>query len=281
MANEQMRENWTIGAQGWVEHRDLFDGELEPFAVAVIDAAAPGPGDRVLDIGCGTGTLVARSIERGAEAVGVDISPGMIDGARRFHPQGTFLVADAQTDDLVPHGPFTTIVSRFGVMFFDDTAAAFANIRRSAAPGARLVFACWRSHEENAMFTLGTSMLLDQLDPPLPPYDADAPGPTALANPDRTRAALASAGWTDIDLAPLDAVLDYGKNGSDGVEERLTMVLNTNAGRLAQTRLEPELGPDGWSALLDQIRDELRQHRVDGRVQFTGATWLVTARNPD
>jgi SAM-dependent methyltransferase len=280
MANEQMRENWTLGAKGWVDHRDLFDGELEPFAVAVIDAAAPGRGDRVLDIGCGTGTLVARSIERGAEAVGVDISPGMIQGAEQFHPAGTFIVADAQTDDLAAHGPFTTVVSRFGIMFFDDTSAAFANIRHAADPDARLVFACWRSHEENAMFTLGTSVLLDRLDPPLPPYDVDAPGPTALANPDRTRAHLAAAGWTDISLEPFDAVIDYGSDGSDGVEERLTMVLNTNAGRMAQQRLEPELGPDGWAALLDEIRDELRQHRVDGRVQFPGSTWLVTARNP-
>lgn len=280
MANEQMRENWTAGAKGWVEHRDLFDGELEPFAVAVIDAAAPGPGDRVLDIGCGTGTLVARSIARGAEAVGVDISPGMIEGAQRFHPAGTFLVADAQTDDLAPHGPFTTIVSRFGVMFFDDSAAAFANIRRAAAPGARLVFACWRSHEENAMFTLGTSTLLAQLDPLLPPLDPCAPGPTALADPDRTRAFLEDAGWSEVDLVPCDAVLDYATEGSDGVEERLTMVLNTNAGRMAQTRLEPELGPEGWTGLLDQVRDELRRNRVDGRVQFPGATWLVSARNP-
>lgn len=280
MANEQMRENWTIGAKGWVEHRDLFDGELEPFADAVMQVAAPSPGDRVLDIGCGTGTLVARSIERGAEALGVDISPGMIEGAQGFHPQGSFLVADAQTDDLGAHGPFTTIISRFGVMFFDDTTAAFANIRRAAAPEARLVFACWRSHDENAMFTLGTSTLLARLDPPLPPLDPSAPGPTALADPDRTRQILVDAGWHDIDVTPFDAGLDYGRNGSDGVEERLTMVLNTNAGRMAQTRLEPELGPVGWAALLDEIRTELRSHQVDGRVQFPGATWLVTARNP-
>ncbi|HWJ98123.1 MAG TPA: methyltransferase domain-containing protein, partial [Acidimicrobiales bacterium] len=249
MANEQMRENWTLGAKGWVQHRDLFDGELEPFAVAVIEAAAPGPGDRVLDVGCGTGTLVARSVARGAEAIGVDLSPGMVEGAQQFHPEGTFLVADAQTDDLAGHGPFTTIVSRFGVMFFDDPTAAFANIRRAAAPGARLVFACWRSHEENAMFTLGTSTLLARLDPPLPVLDPAAPGPTALADPDRTRTILADAGWTDVGLVPCDAVLDYARNGGDGVEERLTMVLNTNAGRMAQTRLEPQLGPDGWAAL--------------------------------
>lgn len=281
MANEQMRENWTVGAKGWVEHRDLFDQELAPFAEAVIEAAAPGTGDHVLDVGCGTGTLVGRSIERGARAIGVDISPGMVEGAQRFHPEGTFLVADAQTDDLASHGPFTTVISRFGVMFFDDTEAAFANLRRATSEGGRLAFACWRSHDENAMFTLGTSLLLARLDPPPPPFDPDAPGPTALSDPDRIRAVLDHAGWTEIEIRPHDAVLDYGSEGTDGIEERLTMVLNTNAGRMAQARLEPELGPAGWSALLDEVRAELRDHLVDGRVQFNGATWLVTARNLD
>ena len=87
MANEQMREFWTDNAIGWVRHRALFDGELAPFADAVLAAAAPGPGDRVLDIGCGTGILVARSLDAGAEAVGVDISPVMVDGAAADLPE--------------------------------------------------------------------------------------------------------------------------------------------------------------------------------------------------
>jgi cell division protein FtsW (lipid II flippase) len=60
----------------------------------------------------------------------------------------------------------------------------------------------------------------------------------------------------------------------------LTMILGTSTGRIASTQLERDLGPDGWAALLDEVRAELRRHLVDGRVQFTGATWLVTARAP-
>lgn len=279
MANEQMREFWTTGAGGWVAHRDLFDAELAPFAEAVLDAADPGPGDRVLDIGCGTGVLVARSIEAGAAGVGVDISSAMIAGAKAAVPGAAFEVADAQTDDLAALGPFSTVVSRFGVMFFDDPTAAFANIRSATLPGGRLAFACWRGREENAMFTLGTDILLERLDAP-PPVFQGGPGPLAFADPDLVRSILAGAGWGDVQITAFDAVCDYGHDGSDGVEERLTMILDTGAGRHAQSQLESGLGADAWASLLDEVRDELRRHLVDGRVQFTGATWLVTARNP-
>jgi SAM-dependent methyltransferase len=280
MANEQMRDYWATGGEGWVAQKALFDSELAAFATVILDAADPGPGDRVLDIGCGTGIVVAEAVARGATGTGVDISPVMVDGARAHVPAATFAVADAQTDDLSPGGPFTKVLSRFGVMFFDDPTAAFANIRRAAAPGADLVFVCWRAPAENPMFSMGTSVLLDRMDPPPPPVDPTAPGPSSFADRSRVAAILDAAGWEQIAIEAFDAVCDYGHAGSDGVEERLTMVLNTGGGRLAQDQLEPALGPDGWAALLDEVRTELRRHLVDGTLRFNGATWLVTARNP-
>lgn len=280
MANDAMRALWTDHADGWVEHRELFDHELARFADELLARTAPGPGHHVLDVGCGTGVLVERATADGATAVGVDISPAMVAAARDRVPAASFLVADAQTEDLTGHGPFTTILSRFGVMFFDDPVAAFANIRSAAAPGADLVFACWRASDENPMFSMGTSVLLDRMDPPPPPPDPTAPGPSAFADPDRLRSILTGSGWGDVAIEAFDAVCDYGHDGSDGVEERLTMILNTGGGRMAQDQLEPALGPDGWAALLDEVRDELRSHLVDGTLRFNGATWLVTARNP-
>jgi len=280
MANEGMRDHWATSAVGWVEHKDLFDSELGAFADAVLAAARLGPKDRVLDIGCGTGTLLASAVAQGATGLGVDISTAMVEAARTLVPGASFEVADAQTDDLTAAGPFTKVVSRFGVMFFDEPTAAFTNIRRAAAPGASMTFACWRGADENQMFSLGTQVLLDRLDPPPPPPVPGAPGPLAFADPDRVRTILEAAGWSDIDIAPFDAVCDYGRNGTDGVEERLTMVLNTGGGRSVQAQLEPKLGPEAWASLLDEVRVVLRDNLVDGRVQFTGATWLVTARNP-
>lgn len=274
-----MHDLWNTGAEGWITHRALFDHEMAPFATAVVDAVAAAPGDRLLDVGCGTGAVLGLATGRGASGVGVDISVPMIAAARESLPDLSFVAADAQTTDLTPWGPFTGVVSRFGVMFFDDPVAAFANVRTAVAAGGRMAFVCWRGLDENPMFSLGTSVLVDRLDPPPEPPAPGAPGPTAFADPERVRTVLDAAGWDGVEVTPFDAVCDYSVEGSDGVEERLTMLLATTSGRSARRQLEPRLGPDGWAALLDEIRDELRRHAVGGSVRFTGATWLVTARN--
>ena len=280
MANERMRQVWTVGAEGWVAHRDLFEAELGRFADSLMDAVELGPDDRVLDVGCGTGALLERALEQGAVGVGVDISDKMVEAATALVPAASFVVADAQTDDLNALGPFTAVVSRFGVMFFDDPVAAFTNIRSAATPTATLTFVCWRGLDENPMFTLGTNVLLDRLDPRPGPAAPDAPGPAAFADPARVTSILETSGWSEVDITPVDVVCDYGLGGSDGVEERLTMILNTTIGWMARAQIEPQLGPEGWAALLDDIRAELRANLVDGSVKFTGATWLVKARNP-
>lgn len=280
MANDKMRDHWTTGAEGWVTHRDLFDAELAPFARAVLDAADIQAGQQVLDIGCGTGILLAAAAAAEAHGTGVDISPVMVDAARTLVPDATFVVADAQVDDLTALGPFDTVISRFGVMFFEDPIAAFANIRSATRSDGRLAFACWRSTEENAMFTLGTTMLMERMDPPRPPLPPRSPGPDAFAEREWIDEILTTSGWSDLAIEPFDAICAYGPPEGDGVEERLTMILSTMGGRIAQQQLEPRLGPEGWAGLLDEVRAELRRHLVDGRVQFTGATWLVTARNP-
>jgi len=277
MANEKMREYWSTGADGWVTHRRIFDAELAPFAEAVIAAIAPATGMRILDIGCGTGTLTEMAVARGATAVGVDIAPAMIAAATERVPSASFVVADAQTDDLAADGLFDAVMSRFGVMFFDDPVAAFANIGSAARPGAPLAFACWRSLEENPMFSLGTSVLLDRLAEPPAAMRPDAPGPMAFADADRTRSILDQAGWGSVDIAPFDTMIDYGE-GTDGIEDRLTMILGTSVGNLARQQLEPTMTSAEWEALLDDVRAELRRHLTDGRLQFPGATWLVTAR---
>ena len=172
------------------------------------------------------------------------------------------------------------MVSRFGVMFFDDPVAAFANILGAVAPAGELGFICWRGLEENPMFTLGTSVLLDHLEPTPPPPAAGVPGPLAFAEADRVRSILEQAGWVGIGVDAADVTCDYSRGGSDGVEERLTMVLNTTSGRAARAQLEPQLGPYRWAALLDDVRGELRERLVNGRVAFNGAGWLVTAHAP-
>jgi SAM-dependent methyltransferase len=282
VVNESMRQNWSEGAAGWVANEAVFDAVFAPVTAAILERAAPAAGQRVLDVGCGSGTLLAKCAAAGAEVVGVDIAEGMAAAARRRVPEATVLVADAQTTDLLdaaPGAPFDRVVSRFGVMFFEDPVAAFANLRRASAPGARLVFACWRSEEENPVFSIGTTVLVDRLDPKPEPSDPEAPGPTAFADRDRLDAVLAGSGWDQVRIDPLDFTFDFGFDGTDGVEERLTMIVSGGTGRFAREQLVPRIGEEGWEAVLDEVRTELRRHLVDGALRFPGAVWLVTAES--
>ena len=284
VANEQMRDLWTNRAgPAWFANHDIFEAVFTPVSGAVIAAAEPLADRVVLDVGCGTGVLSGLVADRGGSPVGADISTTMIEGARHRYPGLRFEVLDVQEADLtalVPEG-FDAVVSEFGVMFFDDPVAAFANMVAATRPRAALAFACWRSLAENQMFTLGTHLLADRLPEPSPPPNPFQPGPMAFADQDFLRRVLDAAGWVDIDIAPLDVNLYFGRNGSDGVEERLAVILSGSTGVLAAERLRPALGDEGWEALLDDVRDELRTSIVDGAVQFPGCVWMVRAAAPE
>ncbi|GAB2609501.1 class I SAM-dependent methyltransferase [Pseudactinotalea suaedae] len=277
--NEEMRRGWAESASGWVANERIVDHAFVPVTGAVLEAAQLGPTLRVLDVGCGSGTLLAAAVERGADAVGVDIAPGMAEAAQARVPGALVAVGDAQTDDLLAlagGGPaFDRVVSRFGVMFFSDPTAAFGNIRAATSPGGRLAAAVWRSAEENPVFTLGSGPLLERIEVPSPA--PGAPGPTALADPTRTRGVLEGAGWTAVEISPLDVTLDYGLDGSDGVEERLAVTLASGTGRIATAQLRPRMPDAEWAALLEAAREEIRAARVDGVVRIPGAVWVVTA----
>lgn len=282
MTNEAMRSNWATGAEAWVRNERIFDAVFTPFTSALLDVADMASARRLLDVGCGAGTLLAAAAEAGTEAVGLDISPAMVDAARRRAPSATVLTADAQTADLLamaPGSPFDLVVSRFGVMFFADPVQAFANIASAAAPRARLAFVCWRD-DDIEMFSLGLRPLLDRLDHPPTLPAPGAPGPLGLADADHIDHVLRRAGWTDVAIESVDGICDYSIDGTDGIEARLQVALSGTIGRAAQAELEPTLGQTGWEAALDEARSELGRHLVDGILRIPGHTWLVTATLP-
>ncbi len=272
MANELMRDHWTkYGGVSWVQHQRIFDQALAEFGDAAIAKLAVLPGERVLDVGCGYGTTASVLAATGATVTGVDISATMIDEARARVPTATFVVADAQTDRLT--GEFDAVLSRFGVMFFDDPVEAFTNIRASTAPGGRLVFVCWRSVAENPNFTAGTSIIAAAL-PTSAPADPHAPGPVAFADGERVHDILDRSGWIDIAVEPLDGSIRYATDDSDGVEERLAMILAGETGRL----MTEHLAPEDQERLVDEVRADLQSRVVDGELTLRGAVWLVSAR---
>ncbi|GAA3307843.1 class I SAM-dependent methyltransferase [Streptomyces cinereospinus] len=198
--------NGVVG-RNWVAAQDVLEGLFKPFEELLAEPV--GPGARVLDVGCGTGaTTVAAARRAGAEGgcVGVDVAEPMIEAARaRAGREGVparFVLADAATHPFAPGG-FDLVVSRFGVMFFDDFTGAFANLRRAARPGAELRLVVWRGPEDNPFMTTA-ERAAGPLLPGLPVRNVDAPGQFALARADRVRGILAGSGWTGAAIEPLD-----------------------------------------------------------------------------
>jgi SAM-dependent methyltransferase len=176
----------------------------------LVEAVPAGHGGRVLDVGCGTGgttVAVARRLGAEGECVGVDISGPMVEAARaraaREGARASFVRADAQDHAFEP-AAFDAVVSRFGVMFFEDPVRAFTNLRRAAKEGARLRFIVWRDLAQNPFMTTAERAAAPLL-PDLPERRPDAPGQFALSDSDRVRRLLEESGWAGIDIRPVDA----------------------------------------------------------------------------
>jgi SAM-dependent methyltransferase len=183
--------------------------------------------ERVLDVGSGAGiaALAAAHALSGGSVVGVDISRPLVEFATRRADREAvtnlgFVVADAQCDS-VAGGPFDAALSQFGVMFFDDPVAAFANIRRHMRSGGRLAFACWQPIERNPWFVghaIGEFLPM----PASPRPGVAPPGPFSLGDPDRRVAMLDAAGWSDIGRRPYEMAVPVEGNALfDGGQLRL------------------------------------------------------------
>ncbi len=205
----------------WVALQTKLDELYASLTTDAIAAAAPAANGHVLDIGCGCGATVLALAERvgpQGSVLGVDVSEPMLGLARRrvaAADQGRteLLLADASAQEFT-QASFDLAFSRFGVMFFDDPAPAFRNIRTALKPGGRLFFMCWRAFKENPFFAVphwaAKPHLPDQAEEKLPP---DAPGPFALADPDRLRAILHEAGFSGIAIEPRDAAIRLAGSG--------------------------------------------------------------------
>lgn len=278
--NAEQIEAWN-GATGakWVRYQDRLDRMLAPFGEAVVKAAAIRPGERILDVGCGCGatTLDAAALAGpSGRVLGVDISLPMVARARErgaaLGLDAAFSVADASLHDF-DAGAFDLLISRFGVMFFDEPAAAFANLHAALAKSGRLAFVCWRALPENPWLSMPLRAAIPLL-PPFEPMAPGAPGPFAFADADRVANLLAEAGFRDIRLTPFDAKLVLGAPGENPVEEALNQSLEIGP----ITRLLAEVSDDLRARVAGAVRDELARHLTADGVALGGATWIVTAK---
>jgi SAM-dependent methyltransferase len=270
--NAEQIEFWNgAAADTWVAQQERLDRQLDPLGRAALRALAPRPGEQVLDVGCGSGqtTLqLAEAVGPGGRVIGIDVSSQLLAAARRRNTlaQVTFERADAQTHAF--DQSFDAIYSRFGVMFFADPVAAFANLRRALKPDGRMAFVCWRAEASNPLMTVPMMAAMKHLPPLPPPQDPNAPGPFAFADSGRLARILDAAGFAAISMAPHDEPI--GGNDRAG-----TVELALQMGPLGRYLREH---PGRQAAIIDAVHDAIEPFIVDGIARIPSATWIVTAR---
>jgi SAM-dependent methyltransferase len=278
-ANREQTEHWNSAAGGghWVRNQARHDRMLEPFLTMMLGKAGITSGERVLDVGCGCGatTRAAASLAAPGAVTGIDLSAVMLarasDEARSAGlSNASFINADAQVHSFEP-ASFDVVVSRFGVMFFDDPAAAFGNLRRATKPGGRMIFASWQPMDANAWLLVPGAALAEHV--PLPePGSPDAPGMFALADPDRVRSILTGAGWTKVDVTPESTPMLIGGGGT--VDEVVEFLRGGSMARLALADADP--ATEGRA--LASLRSALVPYADSDGVRLGAGVWLVRAQ---
>ncbi|GAA3176674.1 MULTISPECIES: class I SAM-dependent methyltransferase [Streptomyces] len=275
VVNTEQAQAWN-GLEGahWARHQDRWNAINEGFNAPLLDAAAVTEAARVLDFGCGAGQttrLAALRAPRGS-ALGLDLSGPMLAEAReRARREGvanvSFVQGDAQVYAVEP-GAFDAAISRFGMMFFADPVAAFANIGRALRPGGRLAFICPADPRAN-----GWVAAIESLRGLLPLGDIGkpgAPGMFSLADPDHTRAVLTAAGFIGITVDQVRADGVWGESAADAAE----FLLGSGPGRHLLAGVDEAARERAHRTLTDHLR---AHEAADGTVRLRSTSWLVRA----
>lgn len=259
-------EQWARGAERWDAVNDGFNQPL-------LDAAAIAEADHVLDIGCGAGRTTRLAAERAGRgrALGLDLSGPMLERARdsalrEGRENVSFLQGDAQVHPFEA-GTFDVVISRYGMTYFTEPVAAFANLHRALRPGGRLAFICAAEAEANEW--LGAMASLDGILPLGGFGKPDTPGMFTLTEPDRIRTLLAESGFVEASVQRVEASGHWGADAEDAA----AFLLDSGPGR----HLLDQVGPAAQAEARLALTDALRAYEADGAVWLRSSAWLVTA----
>jgi SAM-dependent methyltransferase len=243
-----------------------YDEELRAHNERLRAAAAVRPGEDVLDVGCGAGQTTREAARAAApgRVLGIDIFADALERARELSAAEAldnvaFEHGDAQTHPFEP-ASFDVAISRFGVMFFSDPAAAFTNIARALRPGGRLVVIVWQRQADNEW-----AVAIDEA------TGSSDDSPFALGEVHATTRILERAGFDEVRFEDVEEPMFFGSDGSEAFE--------WVSGFLSVREALAAMAPSARDEAIDRLRATLAAHRRDERgVIFTSRAWLISAR---
>jgi len=209
VVNTDQQDFWSGPAgQSWIEDADIMDGIFISVVRLLRERAGDVAGRDVLDIGCGTGAVSLSFADAGARVLATDISAPMLEEAER---RGAGRIETMLGDAQVTQWPrrFDLITSRFGVMFFEDTRAAFENIAKALKPDGRIVFAAWGPFEDNIWWVRQRDLACEVLGIEPEPRDPHAPGPMGLSDVEWSLAQMAVPGLTNVACDRMELMMSF------------------------------------------------------------------------
>lgn len=280
MNNTDMNEFWNgDGGRNWLRFQNGICTGLDPFGQEAMSVASIEKGNRVLDIGCGSGDTsfeIAHLVGSRGYTQGIDISDLILRQTLNRQSQLkqnniSFECADAQSHRFEPKS-FDLAYSRFGVMFFDEPVAAFRNIRQALITGGRLAFICWQSIKDNPWVNIPLGVVEKHVPLPQQP-SAEEPGAFSFADPKRVTRILTSAGFTNVSIKRFEALFLVGAS----LDEAVTFL--THIGPASAAIDAPNIDEKTRMRITTDLRDVLVPHITENGVQLRAVTWIVSAHN--
>jgi SAM-dependent methyltransferase len=280
-ANAAQAEYWNSApAQTWINCQAALDQRFAPLTQLLIGRAGVRTGECVIDVGCGTGATtiqLAAAVGAHGSVLAVDISEPLIAVARRRcleggHANVRLICGDAQTHRF-ERGCHDLVVSRFGVMFFDDPVGAFRNLAGALRPRGRLAFVCWPPLEANPWLALPLEVGVARLGPP-EPQPPRAPGPLALSEPDYIDQILSAAGFADVRIERTETWLPGAPSARQEAE------LAGQVGLLARLLRERAADEATRAELIGELTRRFAPYLTEHGVRLPAVIHLVTATAP-
>jgi SAM-dependent methyltransferase len=280
MANERTERpralDWS-GERGekWRAQLVGTEGMLARVDEPLIEALELVGPSKIADVGCGGGgtTLaILRRAPAGSVVHGFDISSTLVEAARSRVEPGERAISFEVADMAIappPKIPYERLVSRFGIMFFDEPIAAFSNLARWLAPQGRFAFAAWGRPAENPWFMTVKEVVAEVVE--LPPTDPEGPGPFRYAEPDKFLSVLRQAGLVELEVRDFRTALPMGGGLPAEEAARFALAAFSSFGDLLT-----EAGDAALRRARELLTARFARHERDGAVYLDAAVHLFT-----
>ncbi|MED7677260.1 methyltransferase domain-containing protein [Rhodobacteraceae bacterium IMCC15231] len=260
----------------WVENDSLMSERLETISQLLLENLDLHPSSKMLDIGCGGGTTALALAKRAPPSVqitGLDISKPLLDLAAQKcadHENINFVLADAQAHRFAVQN-LDTVISRFGVMFFENPVKAFQNIKSALRVAGRLRFVCWAPLEENEFFYAPLQAVLQHTDQPFI-APGRAPGPLAFSDAAYLRSLLEKAGFQQIEIAKTPTEVTT----KDSPEEDAKLLMQIGFAERIMTAAE--MGEAERAQVFRSMLVQSAARQKNGKISYGATVYIVTAR---